>query len=150
MGWIDALRDSTVGLDTAPLIYFIEENPIWLPAVQPFFEALDRGLFQAVTSTLTITEVLVHPLRRLQGDLAEQYRQILLGARNLTTVPVTAAIAEQAAALRAHHNLRVPDAIQLATAMHTGATSFVTNDKDLSGPASLHIITLEGLQSLST
>jgi predicted nucleic acid-binding protein len=150
VGWVDTPRDSTVGLDTAPLIYFIEENPIWLPVVQPFFEALDRGLFQAVTSTLTITEVLVHPLRRLQGALAEQYRQILLSARNLTTLPVTAAIAEQAADLRSRHNLRVPDAIQLATALNAGANSFVTNDNDLSGPASLRIITLAGLQSLPT
>jgi len=27
MEWIEALRGSVVGLDTAPLIYFIEENP---------------------------------------------------------------------------------------------------------------------------
>lgn len=73
MGWIDALRDSTVALDTAPLIYFIEENPTWLPAIEPFFKA--------VTSTLTITEVLVHPLRKLQQSLAEQYRRILLNSR---------------------------------------------------------------------
>jgi hypothetical protein len=28
MEWVDGLRGSVVGLDTAPLIYFIEENPI--------------------------------------------------------------------------------------------------------------------------
>lgn len=37
-----------------------------MPLVRPFFEAADRGEFQIVTSILTLTEVLVHPLRR--GD----------------------------------------------------------------------------------
>jgi predicted nucleic acid-binding protein len=148
--WIDSLRDTVVGLDTAPLIYFIEEHPIFLPRIQPFFEALDRGLFRAITSTITLTEVLVHPMRQSQESLAEQYRKILLGARNLTTMPVTAQIAEQAAELRARHNLRTPDAIQLATAIHAKARSFLTNDKEISAPESLRIITLGGLQSVLT
>jgi predicted nucleic acid-binding protein len=148
--WIDSLRDTIVGLDTAPFIYFIEEHPVWLPRIQPFFHALDRGLFRAVTSTVTLTEVLVHPFRRSQGVLVEQYRQILLSARNLTTMPVTAVIAEQAAELRARHNLRTPDAIQLATAIHAKAGSFLTNDKEISLPVPLRIITLEGLRTAVT
>ncbi len=53
MEWIDSLRETIVGLDTAPLIYFIEENPISLPRLEPFFKALDGGLFRAVTSTIS-------------------------------------------------------------------------------------------------
>jgi len=60
MEWLKALRGTIVGLDTAPLIYFIEENPSYLPRVRPFFEAIDRGDIQVVTSVLTLTEVLVH------------------------------------------------------------------------------------------
>jgi hypothetical protein len=37
--WIDALRGSTVGLDTGPLIYYIEEHPAYLASIKPFFEA---------------------------------------------------------------------------------------------------------------
>ena len=150
MEWIESLRDTVVGLDTAPLIYFIEEHPIWLPRLEPFFQALDQGLFRAVTSTVTVTEVLVHPFRQSQNGLAAQYRQILLQARNLTTMPVTAAIAEHAAELRAQYNLRTPDAIQLATAIYAKAGSFLTNDKELSAPGSLRIVTLEGLRSAGT
>ena len=146
MEWIERLRGTVVGIDTSPLIYFIEEHPVWLAKVQPFFQALDQGVFRAVTSTITLTEVLVHPFRQSQGVLAEQYRQILLRARNLTTVPVTAAIAEQAAELPAHYNLRTPDAIQLATALDAQAGSFLTNDKGISLPGSLRVITLEDLQ----
>ena len=80
MEWIETLRGAIVGLDTAPLIYFIEENPTYLPIVRRFFEAVDRGEFRAVTSVLTLTEVLIHPLRHGDHNLADQYRRILLHA----------------------------------------------------------------------
>ena len=33
MGWIASLRGKIVGLDTTPLIYFIEESPTYLELV---------------------------------------------------------------------------------------------------------------------
>ena len=63
MEWIEALRGSIVALDTAPLIYFIEEHPAYLPKIRPFFEAAERGEFRIVTSFITLLEVLVRPLR---------------------------------------------------------------------------------------
>jgi len=62
MEWVAGLRGTVVGLDTAPLIYLIEENSIYFPFVLPFFEALDRGEFVAVTSIITLAEVLVVPM----------------------------------------------------------------------------------------
>jgi predicted nucleic acid-binding protein len=64
MEWLARLRGKVVGLDTAPLIYLVEENPSYLEIVEAFFTAFDRGEFRIVTSTITLTEVLVHPLRR--------------------------------------------------------------------------------------
>jgi hypothetical protein len=48
MEWIDALRGSTVGLDTGPLIYYIEEHPAFLARIKPFFEAAERNEFRIV------------------------------------------------------------------------------------------------------
>ena len=45
MEWVNELRGKTIGLDTAPLIYFIEENVTYLEATRLFFEAMDRGDF---------------------------------------------------------------------------------------------------------
>lgn len=45
MEWVNDLQGKTVGLDTAPLIYFIEENPAYIEAVRLFFEAMDKGNF---------------------------------------------------------------------------------------------------------
>ena len=80
MEWINGLQGKTVGLDTAPLIYFIEENPTYLEATTLFFEAMDRGDFTVVTSTVTLLEVLVQPLRSNNTALASEYRDILLNS----------------------------------------------------------------------
>jgi predicted nucleic acid-binding protein len=101
---------------SSPYIYLIEENPIFLPFVRHFFEAVDRGEFRVVTSILTVTEVPVHPMRRGDKELADQYRRILLHANQVTTAPVSEIIADEAAQLRARYGLRTPDAIQIATA----------------------------------
>ncbi|MCI5188890.1 MAG: type II toxin-antitoxin system VapC family toxin [Candidatus Electrothrix sp. AS4_5] len=145
MGWIDELQGQLIALDTAPLIYFIEEHPTYCPVVEPFFEQLDRGAVQVVTSVITLTEVLVKPLRDGDVQLAEQYRDILLNVDGLTTVEASAAIAEQAARLRSQYSLRTPDAIQIATAQHTGASALLTNDIRWPALPDLHILTLDRL-----
>ena len=116
---------------TGPLIYYIEEHPTFLPRAAPFFEAAERGEFRLVTSLVTLIEVLVHPLREGRRDLAQQYRDVLLESANLTAVPLDDRIAERAAELRARHKLGTPDAIQVATALHSSAACFFTSDADL-------------------
>lgn len=144
MEWINDLQGKTVGLDTAPLIYFIEENPTYLEAVRLFFEAMDRGDFAVVTSTITLLEMLVHPLRSNNRELAAEYRDILLNSR-LMTMEVSNTVAEQAARLRATHNIRTPDAIQISAALNAGASHFFTNDVRLPAISSIQIISLDSL-----
>lgn len=144
MEWIKDLRGKTVGLDTAPLIYFIEENPAYIEIVRFFFEAMERDDFMVVTSTVTLLEVLVHPLRINNRELATEYRDILLNSR-LMTLEVSNAIAEQAAQLRATHNIRTPDAIQISAALNAGATHFFTNDIRLPEIPSIQIVSIDAL-----
>jgi predicted nucleic acid-binding protein len=148
MEWITKLHGTIVGLDSAPLIYFIERHQTYLPLVRPFFEAVERGEIQVVTSTLTLTEVLVHPYKRGNRFLAQQYSRILLHTRNLRAVHVTPEIATEAAQLRATYGLKTPDAIQLATARVSGATSFLTNDSGLASIPGLQLILLDRVQTL--
>jgi len=128
MGWIERLHGTIVGLDTAPLIYFVEERTAYLPLVDPFFEAMARGDIQVVTSTLTLTEVLVYPYKYGNRSLAQQYSRILLHSRNLKTLTVSPEIATEAAQIRANYGLKTPDSIQLATARIRNATSILSND----------------------
>jgi predicted nucleic acid-binding protein len=142
--WINDLQAKTIGLDTAPLIYFIEENPAYIETVKLFFEAMDRGDFLVVTSTVTLLEVLVHPLRSNNRELATEYRDILLNSK-LMTLEVSNDIAEQAAQLRAGHNIRTPDAIQISTALNAGPTHFFTNDIRLPELPSMQILSIDEL-----
>ena len=143
--WLGEIRGQIVALDTAPLIYYIEEHPLYLPHLDPFFEAIDRGEIRVVTSTVTLMEVLVQPLQRGNFRVVERYRKILLDVAGLRTVPVTTTVAEEAARLRAAHRLAPPDAFQLATAITEGATAILTNDLRLPRLASLPLLILDEL-----
>ena len=148
MEWLRPLKGKIVGLDTAPLIYFIEQNPDYLKIVREFFSSIDRGEFLVVTSTLTLTEVLVHPLRNGNTQLAQQYQNILLNQDNFTTFSVSSEIAKLAAELRATSNLRTPDAIQIATAIINGADFMLTNDTSWPNLPKLQVIVLDEIKAI--
>ena len=147
MEWIKTLQGKVVGLDTTPLIYFIEENSNYLELVNPFFEAMNSGEFIVVTSVVTLLEVLVHPFQQGNTKLAYQYRNILLNATNLNTLMLSQDIAEIAAQLRATNNIRTPDAIQMATAIYAGASFFLTNDIRLPSTPKLKVLLLDELKT---
>jgi hypothetical protein len=92
MGWLTDLTGTTVGLDTAPFIYYFERHSSYLPLVEPFFEALDRGEILGITSTVTLTEILVHPYRNGNSLLAQQYARILTKARHCRRCPFPATL----------------------------------------------------------
>ncbi len=143
MGWLKQLTGKTIALDTAPLIYFVEENPCFLERVRPFFNGLELAEFKAFTSTLTITETLVKPLRQGLLERTRTFRNLL--AEYMDIIPVTAEIAESAARLRADHGLRTPDAIQVATAITHQADFFLTNDARLGRLKPLKVLVLSDL-----
>jgi len=145
MEWLTELRGKTIALDTAPLIYFIEENQIYLKSVRDFFEAMEREEFSVITSSVTLLEVLVHPLRNNNQELAKEYRDILLNSK-LMTFEISNAIAERAAHLRATFNIRTADAIQIGTAINSEASYFLTNDVRLPEMPSIKIISLDSLK----
>jgi predicted nucleic acid-binding protein len=147
MGWLDSVRGTTVALDSAPLIDFIEEHPRYLRTVLPFFQAWDKGELQVVTSAVTLVEVLVLPLRQGNVRVAERYRHVLTRAAGLQTVPVTVTVAEEAARLRSIHTLKTPDAIQLATATIMGASAILTNDARWPVLPSLRLLQIDNLAS---
>ncbi len=144
--WVDDLHNTIIGLDTAPLIYYLEEHPQYLPVVDPFFDALDRGEFTVITSTVTLLEALVQPLRSNATALISEYRDVLLHTPNLMIFDLNLAIAETSAQLRADYHLRTPDAIQVATAIHGGASFFLTNDTRLPEIPHLNMLVLDDLR----
>jgi predicted nucleic acid-binding protein len=144
--WVEDVTGQIVGLDTAPLIYYVEAHPAYLPLVDPFFAVLERGEVHGITSIVTLIEITIRPMRNGNADLVARYEDLLLDTANIDTIDLSAPIAQEAARLRATYNLRTPDAIQLATAVHAGATTFLTNDERLAVVPDLNVLVLDALR----
>ncbi len=67
---IRQLGGRRVALDSMAFIYLFEDDPGHVSILKPLFHAIERGEMQAATSTLTIAECLVHPLRKNDYRLA--------------------------------------------------------------------------------
>ena len=126
-----------VVVDSAPLIYLLDDHPGFAPAFEGLFELQAQGRVQIAISTIAMAEVLTGPFRHGQDVLAKRYEKALAG---FEVVPVTQEIAVTAARLRATTGLRLPDALQAATALEIGAVALVTHDRDFSRLPDLRVL----------
>lgn len=83
---------------------------------------------RAVTATITLTEILVPHYRNLDQQLVDDFYGLLSTYPNLEWISIDLEVADIGARVRAQHNLRTPDALHAATALHSRATALVTND----------------------
>jgi predicted nucleic acid-binding protein len=128
---------SLVTVDSAPIIYFLENHVRLAERYAPLFEAEAQGRVRIAVSSITLAEVLGGPLRHGNEVLAEQYRAALCAWQ---VVPVSEEIAVAAARFRAAYQLRLPDAIQLATTVETGSVALITHDRDFSRVTDVSIL----------
>lgn len=143
----DALMGVTrLSFDTSPVIYFMEANPQYDALVKEIFRRVSDGAPLGVTSVITLSEVLVQPIIRQRTLLQREYRDLLLRSRNLSTLAISAAIAELGAELRAQYRLRTPDALQIATALEAGCEAFLSNDAGLRRVTELRVLILDDLE----
>lgn len=144
----DALAGVTrLGIDTDATIYFVQAHPTYDALVSEVFSQIGTGQLTGFASTISLTETLVLPIRTGDIVLQQKFRNLLLHSRNFYTTPVTPAIAERAAEIRALYNLKTPDAIQAATALETVCDAFLTNNgKDFRRVKSLNVLVLDELE----
>lgn len=134
-----------VGIDTAPLIYLAEKHPTYFKRMVFIMNAIAIGHISAVSTMLTLTEVLTYPLRIGDKVLIQKYQTILSNSVGFDLIPLSKSIAYKAAELRAKYTLKTPDAIQIATAIQTNCHAFLTNDKGLKRIIELQIWILDDL-----
>ena len=101
---------------------------------------------QVVTSVITLTEVLVQPLRLGNAELVETYRELVFSNDRFDIVSISLEIAESAALLRARYNLSMQDALHAATAIKTGCDAFLTNDPDFRRVQYLNALVLNDME----
>lgn len=133
-------------IETAPLIYYIETNPAYIDRMDNIITGFEHNKTIAYSSTITLTEVLVHPLRFGDTELAQAYRNILLHSEGFLLLPITDRVAEAAADLRAKYTLRTPDALHLATAIENMCDAFLTNDARLVRVTDIAVQMLDDLE----
>jgi predicted nucleic acid-binding protein len=124
-------------VDSAPIIYVLEEHAEFAPIFRPVFEAHEKGLVRLAVTTVTLAEVLSGPLRTGDEVLTERYRSTL---KSWFVVDLDSEIAESAARLRASLKLKLADSVQAASALAIGADALVTHDRDFSAVRNLRIL----------
>lgn len=122
------LNGRKVYLDTHIFIYALEAMEPWANLVEEAFVSLEADECHAVTSSLSLAECLVQPLKLKREDMVQAYRAALSQSPYLHIAPLSNEILIGAARLRATHNLKLPDALHIATALNQGCTVMLTND----------------------
>jgi predicted nucleic acid-binding protein len=109
-------------------IYQLEANARYLALTDSVFSWVEKAGHEAVTSTITMTELLVPSYRDEDEQRVDAFYGLLSTYPNLRWIAPDLEAADLAARLRALYRLRTPDALQAAAAVQTLATGLVTND----------------------
>ena len=144
----DALSGiQSLGFDSDCIIYFVDPNPEFDQRMTAIFQEVVSGKIAGLTSALTLTEGLVHPLRNGDVVTAQRYRNLLLNSNDFRVLAINVEIAEIAADMRARYNLRTPDALQIAAALYAGCDAFLTNNgKHFRRVTELNVLVLNELE----
>jgi predicted nucleic acid-binding protein len=116
-------------IDTAPIIYVLENHRELAPRFRPLFERHAAGHLSFAVTTITVAEVLGGPVAAGDEALVKSYRAVLASWQ---VVELSLDIAESAARLRTSLKIKLPDAIQAASALAIGADALVIHDRDFS------------------
>ena len=128
MGRVSDELGKSVYLDTNVIIYVVEGFSDVAAQIRSLLSAMDDAEIVALTSELTIAEVLAKPFKDENETVQQAYKTFLMPTPMLQLAPATRDVLEEAARVRATTHLKLPDAIHLATAKLSGCDSFLTND----------------------
>jgi predicted nucleic acid-binding protein len=120
-----------VYLDSAIVIYFVEQPAAWGPKAAARLAALRAQNEPLAVSDLTRMECFVGPLKSNNQAALSDF-VAFFQSPDVRVFPVTAAACDRAAAVRAVYGFKPLDALHLAVAVETGCTRFLTNDVRLS------------------
>lgn len=125
-------------LDSSPLIFLLEERTGFAERYQPLLDAQASGLVRFAVSAITVIDVLAGPLAKRQEALAARYQRLM---ESWFVVPLDSHVAASAARIRATDGLKLPDAVQVASAVAAQAHALVTHDRDFSRVSAIRVLT---------
>ncbi len=122
-----------VALDTMVFIYHLAGHPRYSELTTAVLAAVEAGQLAALTTTVTLAEILTAPAKVGDRQALQDYELYLTRFPNLRIVPLDVALARETALVRGETGLRTPDAIQVAAARLAGADAILTNDRRWAG-----------------
>ena len=144
MGPLTLPTGGSVYVDANAVIYSVERIEPYRELLAPMWQETREGRFTLASSELVVLETLVKPLREGNARLEMLFRSIF-AAVEMDLIPVTLAIWEDAARIRAATGLKTSDALHAATALRAGCALFVTNDADFRRVRDLPVLVLDDL-----
>ncbi len=145
MGLINRMMGQRIYLDTNIFIYALEGYAEYLEFLTELFKEIEQGTVKAVSSELTLAEILVKPIMEQNHKAQDIYQEALRTSNGLEIVPVSREILIEAARIRAQSGHKLPDAIHLGTAYMNKCTVFLTNDKRIKGIADISRVLIDEL-----
>ncbi len=130
-------RGALLLVDSAPIIYTLEAHPKFASRYKPMFVRHAAGELLLAITTITIAEVLTGPLGAGEEALAKRFRAVM---ESWQVVELSVDIAETGARLRAKLKLKLPEAIQVASALAINAEALVTHDRDFAKVKGLRVV----------
>ncbi len=140
----DLLSLKKIGLDSIVFIYQFSDHPQYGQLTNVVIELLGKKKIKAVTSAITVIETFVKPEKRNDLAILNEYENVFQYLPNLEILPIDWPLSRLTAKLRAQYpTIRIPDAVQISTALFKGYPTFLTNDDKLKKIKELRIITLK-------
>lgn len=103
-------------LDTAPIIYFLDEDINYAEKVEKIFSDILENEKQMVTSTITCTEYMTYPYRMGNEEKINAFLEFFSDC-DILLCPIDMEIAMKAAQIRAEYkDFKTMDSLQLAAA----------------------------------
>jgi predicted nucleic acid-binding protein len=142
MGLMADLGRGPVGVDTVVFIYFIKEDPQFVPLSNRFSEKSMAVAGSWLRRRLPCWRSWLFLNRSGDHLLAERYEALLTQSRGVRVAEISRDHLRAAAQLRAVTAVKTRDSLQLVAALAAGCATFLTNDRELPNIPGLRILQL--------
>ena len=133
-----------IGIDTNVLISVFAQEDLGKKVVPIIDAVANKRTHEFIASVLTFSECAVLPYREGNWSALDQVK-LMFQMPNLSVHPIDEIVAEEAARVRGLYNLKMPDAIIVATAIVHRADVLLTNDHSLSIIKEIQVVSPEDL-----
>lgn len=149
MAKIDKFRENLltlkkIGVDSMVFIYQFADDPYYAPLTNVIFELLEERRISVVTSVITLVEVFVQPEKEKNSFIIAEYEKIFQNLPNFKITSLDWHLARLTSKLRAkYQKIKIPDAIQISSALINQCFCFITNDTQLRQVKEIKVLVLK-------